>query len=109
MAGYTKTKGVPAASTMVRLTGVMILVGGISVALGLWADIGALLIAAFLLPTALIMHNFWTIDDLRPATATRPISTKDVAMLGAAIVIFYLYNQVQDVGGSLTNALIGRF
>jgi putative oxidoreductase len=109
MAGYSKSKGVPAASAMVPLTGVMILVGGISVAVGLWADVGALLIAAFLLPTALIMHNFWTIDDPQARNGDAAHFYKDVALLGAAIVVFYLYNQVQDVGGSLTNALIGRF
>jgi putative oxidoreductase len=109
MAGYSKSKGVPAAAAMVPLTGVMMLVGGISVALGLWADIGALLIAAFLLPTALIMHNYWTIDDPQARNGDAAHFYKDVALLGAALVIFYLYNQVQDVGGSLTNALIGKF
>ena len=109
MAGYSKSKGVPAASALVPLTGVMILAGGISVALGLWADVGALLIAAFLLPTALIMHNYWTIEDPQARNGDAAHFYKDVALLGAAIAVFYLYNQVQDVGGSLTDALIGRF
>jgi putative oxidoreductase len=109
MAGYSESKGVPAAATMVKVTGVMLLVGGILVALGLWADVGALLIAAFLLPTALIMHNYWTIEDPQARNGDAAHFYKDVSLLGAAIVVFYLYNQGQDLAGSLTNALIGKF
>ena len=109
MAGYSESKGVPAAQTMVRVTGAMILAGGILVALGLWADLGALLVAAFLLPTALIMHNYWTIEDPQARNGDAAHFYKDVALLGAAIVIFYLYNQGQDLAGSVSNALIGKF
>ncbi|HEY8779923.1 MAG TPA: DoxX family protein, partial [Solirubrobacterales bacterium] len=63
MAGYAKAKGAPAPNLTVPLSGVMILAGAISIALGLWADLGALLIVAFLIPTALIMHAYWTLDD----------------------------------------------
>jgi putative oxidoreductase len=108
MAGYTEAKGVPAAATMVKVTGVMILVGGVLIALGLWADVGALLIIAFLVPTALVMHNYWTIDDPQARGGDAAHFYKDVSMLGAAIVIFYLYNQGQDLAGSLSNALIGK-
>jgi uncharacterized membrane protein YphA (DoxX/SURF4 family) len=44
--------GGPAPEVLVPASGLMILVGGILIALGVWADLGALLIAAFLVPTA---------------------------------------------------------
>jgi uncharacterized membrane protein YphA (DoxX/SURF4 family) len=109
MAGYSESKGVPAAAAMVKVTGVMILVGGVLVALGLWADVGALLIAAFLLPTALIMHNYWTIDDPQARGGDAAHFYKDISLLGAAIMIFYFYNQGQDLAASLSHALIGKF
>jgi hypothetical protein len=33
---------------------------------------------------------------------------KNVALLGAALIIFYLYNQGQDLDLSITDALFGR-
>jgi hypothetical protein len=33
---------------------------------------------------------------------------KNVGLLGAAIIIFWLYNQAQDVDASITDALFGR-
>ncbi len=109
MAGYAKAKGAPAPNLTVPLTGVMILAGSISIALGLWADVGALLIVAFLIPTAFIMHPYWKLDDPQERAMDAAHFYKDVALLGAAIVIFYLYNQGQDVAASLTNALLGKF
>jgi putative oxidoreductase len=109
MAGYAEAKGVRSARLMVAITGVMILAGAILIALGLWADLGALLIVVFLVPTALIMHAYWKIDDPQASHADSAHFYKDVALLGAAIVIFYLYNQVQDVPASLTDALFGKF
>ena len=50
MTGYAKYKKVPAAKLGVIVSGLMILVGGLYVALGIYADLGALLIALFLIP-----------------------------------------------------------
>jgi putative oxidoreductase len=109
MAGYAKAKGAPAPQITVPLSGVMIIAGAISIALGLWADIGALLIVAFLIPTALIMHAYWKIDDPQARAMDAVHFYKDVSLLGAAIVIFYFYNQVQDVAASVTDSLLGKF
>jgi putative oxidoreductase len=109
MSGYAAAKGVPYARLMVPVTGSMILAGSILISLGVWADLGALLIVAFLIPTALIMHAYWKIDDPQARAMDAPHFYKDVALLGAAILVFYLYNQVQDVPASLTDALFGKF
>ena len=39
------------------------LVGGVFVFLGLWTRIGALLLVIFLIPTTLLFHNFWDLQD----------------------------------------------
>src|SRR4029450_7293104 len=109
MAGYAEAKGLPSARLMVPITGVMILAGAVLIALGLWADLGALLIIVFLIPTALVMHAYWKIDDPQASAADSSHFYRDTALLGAAIVILYLYNQVQDVPASLTDALFGKF
>jgi putative oxidoreductase len=59
MAGYAKSKRVPLPRLTTFVSGVLLLVGAAFVLLGIWADAGALLLALFLLPTALWMHGFW--------------------------------------------------
>jgi putative oxidoreductase len=38
-------------------------VGGLSLAIGIWPDIGALMIAAFLIPAAAWFHRFCLVDE----------------------------------------------
>ena len=104
MTGYAKYKKVPAAKLSVVVSGLMILVGGIYVALGIYADLGALLIEIFLIPTAIMMHNFWTETD---ATAKMNAQTgffKDIALAGAALMIFVFIGRGADIGWHITNA-----
>jgi putative oxidoreductase len=56
---YARQAKVPLSGVMVPLTGLMLLAGGIGVAFGIWGDLAAALIAAFLIPTAFFMHRFW--------------------------------------------------
>ncbi len=102
MSGYAQFKKVPAAKLMVLVTGFMILLGGVFVAAGIYADLGALLIALFLVPTAFMMHNFWTISDAQ-AKQTEMISFfKNLSLAGAALVIFALVATGTDFGPSVT-------
>ena len=63
MTGYAQYKKVPMAKISVYVSGLMILLGGIYIVLGFYADLGALLIAIFLIPTAFLMHAFWKESD----------------------------------------------
>ena len=102
MAGYAQFKKVPAAKFMVLVTGFMILLGGIFVAAGIYADLGALLLAIFLIPTAFMMHNFWTIEDAAAKQGEMINFFKNLALAGAALVIFVLVAQGVDFGPSVT-------
>ncbi len=102
MSGYAQFKKVPVAKLMVLVTGFMILLGGVFVAAGIYADLGALLIALFLVPTAFMMHNFWTISDAQ-AKQTEMISFfKNLSLAGAALVILALVATGTDFGPSVT-------
>src|SRR5438552_8245022 len=85
MVPYAASKKVPAAAVMVLLTGVMILVGSVLLVLGWHRFIGAILIAAFLLPTAFMMHNYWTITDPMARAGDRAHFMKDLSLAGAAL------------------------
>ena len=104
MAGYATYKKVPAAKLSVAVSGLMILIGGLYVALGIYADLGALLIALFLIPTAFLMHAFWKESD---ATAKQNETIgffKDLSLAGAALIIFVLVGSGADFGPSITGA-----
>jgi len=90
MTGYAQYKKVPLAKLSVYVTGVMILLGGVYIALGFFADLGALLIAAFLIPAAVIFDAFWKETD---ATAKQTATIgffKNLSLAGASLIIFAL-------------------
>ena len=105
---YARSNAAPAPELLVPASGVAIVLGGLLVALGLWADVGALLIIAFLLGITPIMHAFWKIEEPQMRAIQMSQFMKNVAMIGAALIVFYLYNQLQ--GGaelSISDPLFG--
>lgn len=105
MAGYADSRGVPMATLATRLTGVQIALGGLSVILGLWGDLGSLLLVAFLLPTAALMHGFWKDTDPMTKQMEMVQFNKDVALAGASLALFWVYSN--DPGLTLTGPLFG--
>ena len=104
MTGYATYKKVPAAKLGVIVSGVMILIGGLYIALGIYADLGALLIVLFLIPTSFLMHAFWKETD---ATAKQNETIgffKNLSLAGAALIIFALVGAGTDFGPSITSA-----
>ena len=109
MAAYANHKGAPGGKLGVQLSGVLALLGGLSIALGVWADLGALLLIAFLVPVSFYMHAFWKETDPMAAQAENASFMKNVALIGAAIIIFVVVNQAQALDAALTSPLFGRF
>jgi len=106
---YAKMYGVPLAELGVPLTGIMAVLGGLSVAVGLWGDLGALLIAAFLALITPLMHAFWREEDAMQKQLQTVNFVKNTALLGGALVLFYAWNQLQgDAGLSITDPLFNR-
>jgi putative oxidoreductase len=99
-------RDVPEPGVAVPAAGLLAVVGGISVALGLYGDVGALLIAAFLVGVTPVMHAYWRESDAAKRKAQRINFMKNVGLLGGALVLFYTWNQLQgDAGLSLTDPL----
>lgn len=106
MAGYAKQMGLPAAGLLVPLTGLQLVAGAVLVLFGVWADLGALLLALFLLPTAFAMHAFWKIEDEQARQNDMIHFQKDLALCGAALIAFVLFQQYgDDLGLMLTGPL----
>jgi|SRR5690242_5353886 len=87
--GYAAQQGVPAANLLVPLSGIIATVGGLSIALGYKAKIGAWLIVLFLVPVSFKMHNFWAVTDPMMRGVQMAMFFKNVSMFGAALLISY--------------------
>ncbi|HEX6074708.1 MAG TPA: DoxX family protein [Micromonosporaceae bacterium] len=106
MAGYAESKRLPAARPMVLISGVWIIVGSLMVLLGLWGDLGALMLAAFVLLTAFLFHGFWQESDPMTRQNETAHFLKDVSLGGAALLTFVLYARFgEDLGLVITDPL----
>ena len=98
MTGYAKYKKLPAAKLGVLLSGLMLVIGGLYIVLGYYADLGALLIAIFLVLAAVIFHNFWSESDATAKQTEMMAFMKDIALAGGALIVFAM---VAKQGGEL--------
>jgi putative oxidoreductase len=101
--GYAAAQGVPLASIAVPLSGIMALLGGLSIAFGFKAKWGAYLLVLFLIPVTIMMHNFWAISDPMMAQIQQVMFMKNLALLGSALFI----SQMGSGPLSLDNRRIG--
>jgi putative oxidoreductase len=86
---YAGQHGVPFASVLVPVAGVLALAGGLSVLLGYKAKVGAWMLVLFLVPVTMMMHAFWAETDPVMAQMQQINFMKNVSMLGAALFIAY--------------------
>jgi putative oxidoreductase len=81
--------GVPMPTLLVPIAGLLALVGGLSVALGYHARLGALALVVFLVPVTLFMHRFWGLDDPQQAQQQMINFMKNLGLLGGAVFVLY--------------------
>ncbi len=86
---YAKNAGVPFASILVPLSGIMAFIGALSIILGYKAKAGAWLIVLFLIPVTFFMHAFWKEADPAQAQIQTAMFMKNMSMLGGAFLITY--------------------
>ncbi|HEY0359080.1 MAG TPA: DoxX family protein [Mycobacteriales bacterium] len=105
MSGYAQSKGVPAPTLAVLGSGLLILLGGLSVLLGVWPDLGSLLILAFLVPTAYSMHDFWKQTDPTIRRGEQVNFVKNISLAGASLMLFAFFAHTPDLGLTITGPL----
>jgi putative oxidoreductase len=82
--------------------GVFLLVAAISIVAGIWADVGSLMIAVFLVPAAVLFHPFWNEKDPTARRTHEMSFYRDVSLLGAALALFALFAASGHVPFALT-------
>ena len=84
MAGFTGSKGFPAPKLAVIGSGLLIILGGLSVLLGIRPLWGVALISAFLIPVTFVMHQYWKDTDVMTRINNQVNFMKNIALLGGA-------------------------
>jgi uncharacterized membrane protein YphA (DoxX/SURF4 family) len=91
------------------LSGVFFLLAAASIILGVYADLGALVLAVLLVVMAVMFHNFWTQTDPQQKQMEQIAFFKNISMAGGALVMFAaLVNAeagVRVIGPMLTDGL----
>src|SRR2546428_13200765 len=63
MEGYAKSAGFPIPAIAGWPVGGWLIAGAASIALGVWPDLGALMVAVFLVPASGLFHAFWSVSE----------------------------------------------
>jgi uncharacterized membrane protein YphA (DoxX/SURF4 family) len=87
LAGYTASKGVPAAEAGVVISGLALIVGGASVISGIKPKIGAVALLSFLATVSPLIHDFWNSQDPQARQNDLIHFSKNMALLGAALAL----------------------
>lgn len=87
MTGYAESRGIPVARLSVLGSGLVLVIGGLSIVLGLFPILGAAMLVLFHVVVTPTMHDFWNADD--PETQQNEMTQflKNAVITGAALVL----------------------
>ncbi|MEX2368832.1 MAG: DoxX family membrane protein [Candidatus Paceibacterota bacterium] len=86
---YANAKNVPAPKWAVIITGALLTLGGLGVVLGVFPELAILLLILFLLPTTILMHDFWNAEE-QTKQAEQISFFKNFALIGALLMLLAL-------------------
>jgi putative oxidoreductase len=86
---FAVLSGLPVAEVLVPLSGILAILGAISIILGYKAKLGAWFIILFLIPVTFYMHPFWNETDSLKWQIQLVDFMKNISMIGAALLITY--------------------
>lgn len=82
---YAKSKNVPMPTAAVLLSGIVLLIGGASILLGVYPELGVLALGVFLVTVSFSMHNFWAVPEDQKMQEMVNFM-KNMALLGSALM-----------------------
>lgn len=94
--GYAQSVGFPIPGLAGWPSGVWLVLGSASIALGIWPDVGALMIAAFVIPAAWYFHRFWEVEDPNQKQFQTMFFYRNVMIFAACLIMFGFFASVGD-------------
>lgn len=101
LTGYAEYKGLPAPRASVLASGTVLVLGGVAIAVGVFPLVAGATLAAFLLVSALVMHDFWAVPEEDKQDEMTGF-LKNVALAGGAIGFAALASQSWGLSVGLT-------
>lgn len=86
---FAEAQGVPLASVAVPLSGIVELLGGLSILVGYKTKYGAWLLVLFLVPVTFTMHRFWNITDPMMQRIDMVMFMKNISLIGTSLLLAY--------------------
>jgi putative oxidoreductase len=102
--GYAQSAGFPAPALAGWPTGLWLDVASLSVLVGIWPDVGALMLAVFVAIAAWYFHRFWEVQDPNQKQAQTMFFYRNVMMFATALIMFGFF---AGVGHALRFAITG--
>jgi uncharacterized membrane protein YphA (DoxX/SURF4 family) len=87
MSGYAQSKGAPMPKFSVAFSGLLLLIGGLSVLFNIYPGVGLVALLLFLIPVTVIMHAFWKVQDPMAKMGEMVNFMKNFALLGAVLIL----------------------
>jgi uncharacterized membrane protein YphA (DoxX/SURF4 family) len=107
MAGYAKFKGAPGGKFGVIASGVAMGLGALMILLGIFGDLGSVLVFATLIPVSFYMHAFWKESDAQAKQMDQISFNKNVGLMGGALALFLLFAVTgANLGLTITGPLL---
>ena len=103
-AGYAQAGKFPVPILGGWPAGLWLVIGSLSIAIGIYPDIGALMLAVFVVIAALYFHRFWQVTDPGERYVQTSYFYRNVIMLGACLIMFAFF---ASVGNELPYAVTG--
>jgi putative oxidoreductase len=101
---YARSMRFPIPSIAGWPTGLWMTAGGLSIGLGIWPDVGSLMIAVFAIVAAAWFHRFWEAGDPMQRQIQQAYFGRNVIIVGGCLVMFAVF---AGVSGSLRYAITG--
>ena len=90
MVGYAQYKNLPFAKTGVFLSGLLLIIAPILFLFSILEIVSLSGLGIFLAVTAILFHNYWTVEDPQTKMNEQISFNKNVALLGAILVMITL-------------------
>ena len=79
--------GVPLPAAAVAVAGILLAIGGLTMILGIYPDIGIAALVLFFVPVTVVMHAFWADRDPMMRQMDLINFGKNVALLGSSLML----------------------
>ena len=105
--GYAKSMDFPIVPIAGWPAGLWLIGGGLSVGLGVWPDIGSLMLLSFALVAAGYFHRFWELSDEMQKMTQMQLFWRNTFIVGAGLFMFATFVELGPaLRYAITTALI---